>query len=61
MVELKLQKQLNIQEKEPKRKVEDLFLNQARIDAATEDEIDLLSGINGIKFDVYKIFEVVIN
>lgn len=61
LVELKLQKQLNIQEKELKRKEADLFLDQARIDVDTEDEIDLLRGINGIEFDVYKIFEVVIN
>ena len=56
--ELKLQKQLNVQEKELKRKEEGLFLEQARIDVATEDEIDLLRGINGIEFDLYPIFEV---
>ena len=59
--ELKIQKQLNMQEKELKRKEEGLFLEQARIDIAAEDEIDLLRGIDGIEFDVYKIFEVVIN
>lgn len=60
MVELKLQKQLNVQEKELKRKEEGLFLEQARIDVATEDEIDLLRGINGIEFDLYPIFEIAI-
>lgn len=59
--ELKIQKQLNMKEKELKRKKEGLFLEQARIDIAAEDEIDLLRGIDGIEFDVYKIFEVVIN
>ncbi len=58
LVELKLQKQLNIQEKELKRKEEGLFLDQARIDVDTEDEIDLLRGINGIEFDLYPIFEI---
>lgn len=56
--ELKIQKQLNVQEKELKRKEEGLFLEQARIDVATEDEIDLLRGINGIEFNLYPIFEV---
>lgn len=60
LVELKLQKQLNVQEKELKRKEEGLFLEQARIDVATEDEIDLLRGINGIEFDLYPIFEIAI-
>lgn len=60
LVELKLQKELNVQERELKRKEEGLFLEQARIDVATENEIDLLHGINGIEFDLYPIFEIAI-
>lgn len=55
--ELKIQKQLNMQEKELKGQEEGLFLEQAHIDVAAEDEIDLLRGIDGIEFDVYPIFE----
>lgn len=55
--ELRIQKQLNVAEKELKRKEEGLFLDQARIDVAAEDEIDLIRGIEGIEFDLYQIFE----
>lgn len=55
--ELRIQKQLNVAEKELKRKEEGLFLDQARIDVAAKDEIDLIRGIEGIEFDLYQIFE----
>lgn len=55
--ELRIQKQLNVAEKDLKRKEEVLFLDQARIDVAAEDEIDLIRGVDSIEFDSYKIFE----
>ena len=55
--ELRIQKQLNVAEKELKRKEEGLFLDQARIDVAAEDEIDLIRGVDSIEFDSYQIFE----
>lgn len=59
--ELRIQKQLNVAEKELKRKEEGLFLDQARIDVAAEDEIDLIRGVDGIEFDLYSIFEIQTN
>ena len=56
--ELKIQKELNVAEKELKKKEEGLFLDQARIDIATEDEIDNIRGTDGIEFKLYQIFEV---
>ena len=56
--ELKIQKELNVAEKELKKKEEDLFLDQARIDIATEDEIDNIRGTDGIEFKLYQIFDV---
>ena len=58
LMELKIQKELNVLEKELKKKEEDLFLDQARIDIATEDEIDNIRGTDGIEFKLYQIFEV---
>ena len=55
--ELRIQKQLNVAEKELKRKEEGLFLDQARIDVAAKDEIDLIRGVDSIEFDSYQIFE----
>lgn len=57
LLELRIQKQLNVAEKDLKRKEEVLFLDQARIDVAAEDEIDLIRGVDSIEFDSYKIFE----
>ena len=54
---MRIQKQLNVAEKELKRKEEGLFLDQARIDVAAEDEIDLIRGVDSIEFDSYQIFE----
>ena len=56
--ELKIQKELNVAEKELKKKEEGLFLDQARIDIATEDEIDNIRGTDGIEFKLYQIFDV---
>ena len=58
LMELKIQKELNVLEKELKKKEEDLFLDQARIDIAAEDEIDNIRGTDGIEFKLYQIFEV---
>ena len=58
LMELKIQKELNVLEKELKKKEEDLFLDQARIDIATEDEIDNIRGTDGIEFKLYQIFDV---
>ena len=55
--ELKIQKQINEMEKQLRKKEEGLFLDQARIDVAAEDEIDLIRGVDGIEFDLYQIFE----
>lgn len=57
LLETRIQKQLNVAEKELKRKEEGLFLDQARIDVAAEVEIDLIRGVDGIEFDLYQIFE----
>ena len=56
--ELKIQKELNVAEKELKKKEEGLFLDQARIDVATEDEIDNIRGTDGIEFKLYQIFDI---
>lgn len=56
--ELKIQKELNVAEKELKKKEEGLFLDQARIDIATEDEIDNIRGTDGIEFNLYQIFDI---
>lgn len=56
--ELKIQKQLNVAEKELKKKESGLFLDQARIDVAVEDKIDAIRGTNNIEFRLYPIFEV---
>ncbi|MBQ8672243.1 MAG: hypothetical protein IJ525_06970 [Alphaproteobacteria bacterium] len=56
--ELKIQKELNVAEKELKKREEGLFLDQARIDIATEDEIDNTRGTDGIEFKLYQIFDV---
>ncbi|MBR3662350.1 MAG: DEAD/DEAH box helicase [Alphaproteobacteria bacterium] len=56
--ELKIQKELNVAEKELKKKEEGLFLDQARIDIATEDEIDNIRGTDGIEFKLYQIFDI---
>ena len=56
--ELKIQKELNVAEKELKRKEGGLFLDQARIDVAAEDEIDNIRGVDNIEFDLNKIFKL---
>ena len=58
LVELKLQKQLNVAEKDLKRKEEGLFLEQARIDVAAEDKINHIRAVDDIEFDLSPIFNV---
>lgn len=56
--ELRIQKQLNVAEKDLKRKEEGLFLDQARIDVVAEDEINRIRAVDDIEFDLSPIFNV---
>ena len=58
--ELKIQKQLNLLEKELRKKEEGLFLEQMRIEANAKDEIEKLCGTDGISVVVSPIFKVFI-
>ena len=61
LMELKIQKELNVLEKDLKRKEDQLYLDQMRIDVQAEDEIDRIRGVEGIQFDLNPIFKVEIN
>ena len=61
LMELKIQKELNVLEKDLKRKEDQLYLDQMRIDVEAEDEIDRIRGVEGIQFDLNPIFKVEIN
>ncbi len=56
--ELKIQKQVNLLEKDLRKKEEGLFLEQMRIETAAEDEIEKLCGTDGISVVVSPIFKV---
>ena len=56
--ELKIQKQLNCQEKDLRKKEESLFLEQMRIEAAAEEEIEKLSNANEIFVNNSLIFRI---
>ncbi len=56
--ELKIQKQLNLREKDLRKKEEGVFLEQMRIEATAEDEIEKICGIEGISVVVSPIFKV---
>lgn len=58
LMELKIQKQLNVLEKELKHKEDALYLDQMRIDVEAEDEIDRIRGVDGINFALYPIFKL---
>ena len=56
--ELKIQKQLNCQEKDLRKKEESLFLEQMRIEAAAEEEIEKLSNVSEMFVNNSLIFHV---
>lgn len=56
--ELKIQKQLNLLEKELRKKEESLFLEEMRIETTAEDEIEKLCGTDGISVVISPIFKV---
>lgn len=56
--ELKIKKQITLQERELKKKEAGLFLEQAQIDAETESEIEDLLDRKNLFCDFYKIFTV---
>ena len=58
LMELKFQKELNVLEKDLKRKEDQLYLDQMRIDVATDDAIDLIRGVDSIQFDLSPIFKI---
>lgn len=57
LMELKIQKELNVAEKDLKRKEDQLYLDQMRIDVQAEDEIDRIRGVEGIQFDLNTDFQ----
>lgn len=59
--ELKIQKQVNLREKELRKKEEGLFLEQMRIEATAKDEIELLCGTNGLTLNLSSIFKIIEN
>lgn len=61
LMELKFQKELNVLEKDLKRKEDQLYLDQMRIDVATDDAIDCIRGVDNIEFTLYPIFKVAIS
>ena len=58
MEELKIQKQVNLREKELRKKEEDLFLDQMRIEANAEEQIEKLSSTDNIEVKLSKVFKV---
>ncbi len=56
--ELKIKKQITIQERELKKKEAGLFLEQAKIDAETETEIEELLDRKNLFCDFYKMFTI---
>ena len=59
--ELKIQKQLNCQEKDLRKKEESLFLEQMRIEAAMEKEIEKIFSVNNFDLLSYNVFKTNIN
>lgn len=56
--ELKIKKQITLQERELKKKEAGLFMEQAKIDAETETEIEELLDRKNLFCDFYKIFTI---
>ena len=58
LTELKIQKQLNMLEKELKQKEETLFFEQMKIDTEAEEQIRILQGLDGITIKTTQLFKV---
>ena len=58
LMELKIQKELNVLEKDLKRKKEALYLDQILIDVEVEDKIDRIRGVDNIEFNLNPIFKL---
>ena len=56
--ELKIQKQLNCQEKDLRKKEESLFLEQMRIEAAAEEEIERIYKKDSIEIKLSCVFNL---
>lgn len=48
----------NVLEKDLKRKENQLYLDQMRVDVAAEDAIDLIRGVDSIQFGLSPIFKI---
>ena len=48
----------NVLEKDLKRKEDQLYLDQMRVDVAAEDAIDLIRGVDSIQFGLSPIFKI---
>lgn len=59
MEELKIQKQINLREKELRKKEEGLFFEQMRIEATAEEQIEKLCSTDNIEVKLAKVFRVV--
>ena len=58
--ELKIQKQINEMEKQLRKKEEVLFLEQMRIEATAEEQMEQLCSTDNIEIKLSKVFEVAI-
>ncbi len=58
--ELKIQKQINEMEKQLRKKEEGLFLEQMRIEATAEEQIEQLCATNNIEIKLSKVFKTVV-
>lgn len=58
LTELKIQKQLNMLEKELKQKEETLFFEQMKIDTEADEQIRILQGLDGITIKTTQLFKV---
>ena len=59
--ELKIQKQINEMEKQLRKKEEGLFLEQMRIEATAEEQIEQLCATDNIEVKLSKVFKVLVN
>lgn len=60
MEELKIQKQINEMEKQLRKKEEGLFLEQMRIEANAEEQIEQLCATDNIEIKLSKVFRVMV-
>ena len=59
--ELKIQKQLNVLEKDLRKKEEGLFFEQMRIEVNAEEQIEQLCATDNIEVKLAKVFKIIIN